>query len=80
MDHVSYFKDMFESIPDYRKIVLLIFLFQNNKDLLREISFSERDKNRLNLVFKNISIEQHEKYFDYVNKEEESVIEKLLYK
>ena len=26
MDHVKYFKDMFESIPDYTKTVLLIFL------------------------------------------------------
>ena len=44
MDNVNYFKDLFESIPDYRKIVLLMFLFQDDKNLLREIGFSERDK------------------------------------
>ena len=49
MNYENYFKDMFESIPDYRKIVLLIFLIQNDKELLFEIGFNERDINRLNL-------------------------------
>ena len=40
---------MFESIPDYRKIVLLIYIFQNDKNLLCEIGFSERDINQINL-------------------------------
>ena len=44
MDNINYFEDLFESIPDYRKIVLLMFLFQDDKNLLREIGFSERDK------------------------------------
>ena len=30
MDNSNYFKDIFESIPDYRKIVSLIFLIQND--------------------------------------------------
>ena len=29
MNHVNYYKDLFELIPDYRKIVLLIFLIKN---------------------------------------------------
>ena len=37
MDNVNYFKDLFESIPDYRKIVLLIFLIENYKNLIKEI-------------------------------------------
>ena len=61
MDQVNYFKDLFESISDYRKIVLLMFLNQNAKNLLGEIGFSERDINRLSLEFKNNLIEQHEK-------------------
>ena len=28
MDNVKYFKDLFESIPDYKKIVLLMFLIK----------------------------------------------------
>ena len=32
MDHVEYFKDSFESIPDCRKLVLLKFLNKNDGD------------------------------------------------
>ena len=31
MDHVICFEDIFESIPDYTKLVLLIFLFKSEK-------------------------------------------------
>ena len=82
MNYENSFKDMLESIPEYRKIVLLIFIFQNDKKLLHEIRFSERDINCLNLEkleFKNILMEHHE-YLDYVRNEEESVIEKFLTK
>ena len=60
MDHINYFEDMFESIPDNRKIVFLFFLFKNDNDLLHEIGFSERDIDRLSLEFENILTEQHE--------------------
>ena len=76
----NYFKDLFESIPDYKKIVLLIFLIQNDKNLLKEIGFSKNDINLLNLQFKNILIEQYEDYLDYIRNEEESVLEKFLNK
>ena len=80
MDYENYFKDMFESLPDYGKIVLLMYLIQNDKNFLKEIGFSERDINRLNLDFKNILIEQHEEYLDYIKDQEESAIEKFLNK
>ena len=54
MENSNYFKDMFESITDYRKIVLLIFLIQIDKNLLKEIGFSKNDINLLKLEFKNI--------------------------
>ena len=79
MDHIKKFKDMFESIEDYRKIVFLIFLIQIEKNLLREIGFSERDINRLNVEFKNLLLEQHEEYLNYVKNEEKSIIEVILY-
>ena len=75
-----YFKDIFESILDYRKIVLLMFLIQNDKNFLNEIGFSQRDINRLNLEFKNILIDQHEKYLDYIKNEEECIFERFLNK
>ena len=75
----NYFKDIFQSIPDYRKIVLLIFLIQNEKNLLNEIGFTKTDINRLNLEFKNILIEEFEDYLSYI-KNEESIIERILNK
>ena len=55
---------MFELITDYRKIVLLKFLIRNDKNLLKEIGFSENDIYRLCFEFKNISIEGYEEYLD----------------
>ena len=69
---------MFESIPDYRKIVLLIFLIQNDRNLLKEIGCSKKDFNLLNLEFKNIIIEEFEEYLSYIKNEEESLLEKFL--
>ena len=80
MDHINFFRDFLESIINYRKPVLLIFLSQNDKDLLHEIGFSEIDNNRLNLEFKFILLKQHEEYLDYVKCEEESILERVLKK
>ena len=46
MNNSTYFKDMFESISDYRKIVLLIFLIQNDEIFSKQIRFSKNDNNR----------------------------------
>ena len=43
MNYENYLKEIFESIEDYRKIVLLKFLKKNDKVSLHEIGFSERD-------------------------------------
>ena len=80
MNNPNYFKDIFESIPDYRKIVLLIFFIQNDKRLLYEVGFSKTDIKNLNLEFKNILLEEYEDYLDYIKNEEESIIEKILNK
>ena len=57
-----------------------MFLFQNDEGLLPEIGFSEHDFNRLNIEFKNILIEQHEEYLNYVKNEEECIVEIFLNK
>ena len=80
MNNANYFKDIFESIPDYRKIVLLILLIKNDEDFLVEIGFSERDINLLNLEFKSFLIKEFENYLDYIKDQEESVSEKFLNK
>ena len=80
MNNEYYYKDLFESIPDDRKIVLLIFSINNDENLLKEVGFSKNDINRLNLEFENILIEQFEEYLDYIKNEEESIIERILNK
>ena len=39
MDHVNYFKDLFESLPDYTKTVVLMFIFKNDTDSLTECGY-----------------------------------------
>ena len=34
MDNVNYLRDLFESTPDYRKIVLLMFLIKDDKNFV----------------------------------------------
>ena len=80
MDNSNYLKDIFRSIHDYKKIVSLIFLIQNDKNLLKEIGFSKNSINLLNLEFKNILLEEFEDYLSYIKNEEESIIEKILSK
>ena len=52
MDHVLYFKDLFESIPDYRKKVILMFLSEKDADLLKDCGFLKSDINRLKKEYK----------------------------
>ena len=39
MHRVKYLEDLFESIPVYRKIVLILFFIKNDVDLLHECRF-----------------------------------------
>ena len=43
---------MFESLPDFRKIVLLFFLNKNDLDILKGCGFLKSDNIRLPLEFK----------------------------
>ena len=58
MNNSNYFKDIFKSIPDYEKIVLLIYLIQNDENLSKEIGFSKNNIDNLNSEFKNILLEE----------------------
>ena len=78
MNNSNYFKDIFKSIADYRKTVLLLYLIQNDEILLNEIGFSKADIDSLNLEFKNILLEEYENYLYYIKIEEESLLEKFL--
>ena len=78
MNNEKYFKDIFESIPNYRKIVLLIYLIQNDKSFLQEIGFSKNIINSLNLEFNKVLIHKFEEYLSYIKNEEESILEMFL--
>ena len=80
MDNVNYFKDFFESVPDYRKIVLWMFLIKDDKNLLKDVGFSNDDINQLSFYFKNVLLEEYENYLEYIKNEEESRIGRFLNK
>ena len=69
---------MFESIPDYRKIVILKFLIKNDVDLLNDCGFLKGDFIRLNKEFKTVLMKQNEEDLDNIKNREESVIERVL--
>ena len=80
MNNVNYFEDLFESIPDYKKIVLLMFLIKNYVNFLYECGFLKGDINFLSKEFKNILLELNEDYLDHIKNQEESIIERILNK
>ena len=47
MDHVQFFKDLFELVPDYRKIALLWFLFKKVVEFLDACEFLKNDNDIL---------------------------------
>ena len=58
MNYENFFRDLIESLSDYRKKVILIFLFQNDDDLLNECGFLKSDIILLNKEFKTILMEK----------------------
>ena len=80
MDNVNYFKGLFESIAEYKNIVLLIFLIKNDVNFSYECGFLKGDINFLYKEFKNTLLELNEDYFDHIKNQEESIIEKILNK
>ena len=47
MNNEKYFTDLFGSIPDYKKLVLLMFLIKNDVNFLYENGFLKSDINFL---------------------------------
>ena len=80
MNNVNYFKDLFESIPDYKKIVLKMFLFKTDVNFLYECGFLKGDINFLFKEYKNMLLELKEDYLDHIKNQEESIIKKFLKK
>ena len=80
MDDINYFKDLLESIHDYRKIILLCFITKQDFNILKELGMSENFINKLYNQFKKISEKELDNYNSHIKSLEESVIEKILNK
>ena len=68
MDIVNNYNDLFESIPDYRKIVFIMFSIEDGKKLIKEVGFIKNGIIQLSLEFKNILLEVYKQYLNYVKK------------
>ena len=64
MDNINCLKVLFESIPNYSKIVLLMFLIKNDDNFLTECGYLKNDFDSLNKELKNILLEQNDEYLD----------------
>ena len=80
MNNVNYYTDFFESISDFKKVVLLLFLIKSDVYFLYEYGFLRGDVNLLYKEFKNILLELNEEYLDNIKNQEESLLEKSLNK
>ena len=75
MNNVNYFTDLFESIADYKKIVLLMFLIKNDVSFLYECGFLKGDINFLYKEFRNILLELNEEYLHHIKNQEKIILE-----
>ena len=66
MNNVNYFKDLFESIPNDKKIVLIMFLIKKDVNFVYECGFLKGDINFLYKENKNILFELNEEYLDHI--------------
>ena len=66
MNIVNYFRDLFESISRYKKIVFLMFLIKNDVNFLYECGFLKGDIIFLCKEFKNFLLELNEEYLDLI--------------
>ena len=78
MEDIKYFKDMLESIPSYRKIILLCFIIKRDDDILKEFGFSNDFIRKLYEDCKQIMIENIDQYYGHIKNLEETIIEKFL--
>ena len=77
MNIVIFFTDLFESFPDYRKIVLLMFSIKIDVNFLHKCGFLKGDKNFLYKELKNFLLDVNEEYLDHIKSQEETTLEKF---
>ena len=77
MHHENCFKDLFESIPDYGKITLVMFLIENDVDLFFECDFSKNEVENFQNEFEKILIEENKDYLDWIKKKKNQLSNKF---
>ena len=75
MEDINYFRDILESIRDYRKIILLKFFIKNDADILKEFGFSDDFIEKLYNECKQIMDSDMDDYFSHIKNLEESLLE-----
>ena len=78
MNYENFFKDVFESIPNYRERVLLKLSIKNDEDSLKECGLLRSHITRLNEEFKYILMEQIEENFGHIKNQGETAKERFL--
>ena len=62
MEYVKHFKEVFQSIPDYRTLVLLVFLIENYVVIFQEGDFLTYDIIDLCKDFRKIVLQKNDEY------------------
>ena len=77
MDNMSYFKAVLHSMPNYRKIVIIMFLIENDVDFLHECGYLKNDFYRLCMEFEETLFDQNWDYLECVKHQEEAFNERI---
>ena len=75
MEDKNYFKDMLNSLPYYRKIIILCFIIKRDDVILKEFGFSDDFIEKLYNDCKQIMINDMDQYFSHIKNLEESILE-----
>ena len=75
MEDTYYFKDMLNSLPYFRKIILLCFNIERDDTMLKEFGLSDDFIEILYNDCKQIMISDTDEYFSHIKNLEESVLE-----
>ena len=80
MEDINYFKDMLNSISNYRKIILLCFIIKRDDKILKEFGLSDQFIEKLYNDCKQITENDFDQNFTHIKNLEESIIERILNK
>ena len=77
MEDIIYFKDMLNSIPNYRKIILLCFIIKREHTMLKEFGLSDDFIEKLYNGCKQIMESEMDQNFSHIKNLEESILENI---